>query len=121
MTHQTTAEHYTGLRAALQRRADLPEGIRALKRLLKVAQGHSGQCRVIAGFLLGLYNGSRFKCDLTDFRLLDAALFDDCLTVLRMDYQPQQEVHCYFEDGGKIWEQLAADWAIRDYTQESKS
>lgn len=82
----------------------------ALGRLLNVAQGHSGQCEYIANFLLGLYNGRRFKFDLSDFRCLDRKLFQDCMAVLRMDYAPQQEVHCYFES-------LAKDWNITDYTK----
>ncbi|WP_025918312.1 hypothetical protein [Herminiimonas sp. CN] len=94
--------------------------VEALCRLLKIALGHSGQCRHVAGFLLGLYNGNRFKFDLTDFRCLDTAIFKDCLLVLRMDHSPAQEVHMYFDNGGEIWEQLARDWNIRDYTQETQ-
>ncbi|NDP60051.1 MAG: hypothetical protein GZ090_11915 [Oxalobacteraceae bacterium] len=90
----------------------------ALCRLLKIAQGDSGQCRHVAGFLLSLYNGNRFKMDLTDFRCLDQAIFADCLAVLKMDYRPAMEVHCYFLNGGEIFEQLAADWNIRDYSLE---
>lgn len=93
------------------------EGVAALTRLLNIARGHSGQCRRVATFLLSLYNGTRFKMDLTDFRCLDREIFDDCLAVLRMDNQPQQEVHCYFKNGGRIWEQLAKDWNITDYWQ----
>ena len=92
-------------------------GLEALKRLLAVAQGNSGQCRYVAGFLLGLNNGDRFKVDLTDFRCLDRKIFQDCVAVLAMDYQPEKEVHCYFENGGKIWEQLAKDWNIPDYAR----
>lgn len=91
-------------------------GLDALKRLLAIAQGNSGQCRYVAGFLLSLYNGNRFKMDLTDFRGLDRKIFQDCMAVLAMDYQPEKEVHCYFENGGKIWEQLAKDWNIPDYS-----
>lgn len=91
-------------------------GLEALKRLLAVAQGNSGQCRYVAGFLLSLYNGNRFKMDLTDFRCLDRKIFQDCMAVLAMDYQPEKEVHCYFENGGNIWEQLAKDWNIQDYS-----
>jgi type II secretory pathway predicted ATPase ExeA len=29
----------------------------ALRRLWEIANGHSGQCLVVAGFLLGLFNG----------------------------------------------------------------
>ena len=56
--------------------AERAEGVPALHRLLNVARGHTGQSRVIARFLLGLYNGTRFKVDLTDFRLLTR----NCLT-----------------------------------------
>ena len=90
------------------------EGREALARLFKVAQGHSGQCRYIAAFLLGLYNGNRFPFDLTDFRAIDGALFDDCVAVMKMDARPRQEVHLYFEGGGQKFEQLAKDWNIED-------
>lgn len=91
------------------------EGLEALRRLLPIARSDTGQSRIIAHFLLGLYNGFRFKFDLTDFRGLDRALFEDCLAVLRMDFQPAQEVHLYFENGGAIWEQMAKDWNVTDY------
>ena len=100
-------------RQALRPQVDL-EGRQALFRLYKVAQGNSGQCKYIAAFLLGLYNGDRFPFDLTNFRAIDGALFDDCLAVLKMDSQPRLEVHRYFEDGNKKFEQLAEDWGIED-------
>lgn len=90
------------------------EGREALKRLFAVAQGNSGQCRYVAAFLLGLYNGNRFPFDLTNFRAIDGALFDDCVAVMKMDSQPRQEVHRYFEEGGKKFEQLAKDWGLED-------
>ncbi len=106
-------------RQRAERAAALPgiraAGVEALRRLLPIAQGHSGQCKYVAGFLLSLYNGTRFKFDLTDFRALDDAIFDDCIAVLKMDHTPMQEVHLYFDKGGKIWEQLAIDWGITDY------
>lgn len=90
-------------------------GVAALQRLYKVACGHSGQCRHIAAFLVGLYNGRRFPFDLTDLRAIDDELFDDCMTVLRMDARlARQEVHLYFEDGGKKFEALADNWRIED-------
>jgi hypothetical protein len=96
-----------------------PPGVDALVRLLNIARGHSGQCRYVAAFLLGLYNGNRFKFDLTDFRCLDTAIFEDCLEVLRLDNFPRQEVHLYFKNGGQIWEDLADQWRIRDYTKKA--
>lgn len=100
-------------------------GIEALKRLLPIAQGSSWQCRRVASFLLGIYNGNRFKFDLTDFRALDRKIFNDCLAVLAMDYQPEKEVHLYFEkgndEGHEIWEGLAKRWGIRDHTKEGET
>lgn len=95
-------------------------GVDALTRLLKIARGHSGQCRHVAAFLLGLYNGRRFKFDLTDLRCVDHEIFVDCLEVLKLDNQPKREVHQYFENGSQIWEDLAKQWCVRDYTRPAK-
>lgn len=132
--HKTTAEDEVRMQAQMDKylrertgyAATLPTiraaGLEALKRLLHIAQGNSGQCRHVAAFLLGLYNGNRFKFDLTDFRCLDRAIFNDCMAVLAMDYQPQQEVHSYFDQGNdegrQIWEALAKRWGVRDYMQD---
>lgn len=101
-----------------ERTARLPEirtkGEAALRRLLPIAQGNTGQCRHVAAFLLGLYNGTRFPFDLTDLRCVDGEIFDDCMAVLQMDAQPAKEVHTYFENGGQVFEQLAIDWRVPD-------
>uniref|UniRef100_UPI0039F6D996 DUF7673 family protein n=1 Tax=Sulfuriferula sp. GW6 TaxID=3345112 RepID=UPI0039F6D996 len=102
-------------REARERPAIRAAGLEALKRLVELAQGDSGQCRYVASFLLSLYNGNRFKFDLTDFRAIDKAIFDDCMAVLKMDRAPEKEVHCYFENGGALWEQMAKDWNVTDY------
>lgn len=81
-------------------------GLDALKRLFPVALRDTGQSRVVARFLLGLYNGQGYPFDLTDFRLLDGALFDDCLAVLRMDYNPEREVHQYLVNGHEVFARL---------------
>ena len=90
-------------------------GLPALMRLLNVARGHSGQCRRVACFLLGLYNGTRFPFDLTNLRSLDDELFVDCMAVLQMDARAcQREVHTYFKGGSRLWEKLASDWNVTD-------
>lgn len=38
----------------------------ALRRLWEIANGHSGQCRVVARFLLGLYNGEEYEWRMDD-------------------------------------------------------
>ena len=95
----------------------LAEGEAALRRLLPIAQGHSGQCRHVAAFLLGLYNGIRFKFDLTDLRCIDRAIFKDCIAVLQMDAEGHREVHTYFPNGNEQFEQLAEQWRIPDRVQ----
>lgn len=90
------------------------DGIPALKRLFEIAHGNSGQCRYVAAFLLGLYNGARFPFDLTDLRGVDAEIFTDCMKVLRMDARPRREVHTYFQNGGDRFNKLAEHWQIAD-------
>lgn len=124
-------EEEARLRVAMQaqfredaaRFAELPairlEGEAALRRLLPIAQRDTGQSSVVARFLLNLYNGSRFPFDMADFRRLDYEVYDDCMAVLKMDSQPQKEVHRYFENGGAIWEGLAKDWGFKDCGNEN--
>lgn len=90
------------------------EGVPALERLFAIAQRDSGQCRHVAAFLLGLYNGQRFAFDLTNFRAIDEEIFEDCMRVLRMDAVLLREVHTYFPDGGRRFEALARRWGISD-------
>jgi hypothetical protein len=92
-------------------------GFEALYRLYEVACRDSGQCRIVAGFLLGLYNGRRSPFDLTDLRAIDDALYEDCIQVLHMDARvKRREVHTYFDDGNKKFERLAYTWQIVDRT-----
>ncbi|MGN5477674.1 DUF7673 family protein [Cupriavidus basilensis] len=53
-----------------------------------------------------LYNGQRFPFDMTDFRSVDQAIFEDMLLVLRMDSHLKREVHNYFPNGGQAFEGL---------------
>lgn len=106
-----------------ERAAQLPatrlEGEAALRRLLPIAQRDTGQSSVVARFLMNLYNGNRFPFDMTDFRRLDYELFEDCMAVLKMDFQLVREVHLYFEHGGTVFEALAAGWGFKDYQGEN--
>jgi len=102
-------------RQEAERPAIQEAGQAALRRLLPVAQSDTGQAGVVARFLLNLYNGNRFPFDNTDLRRLDYDLCEDCFAVLRMDSRPVQEVHTYFENGSKIWEQLAKSWEFKDF------
>lgn len=93
----------------------------ALHRLWCIANGHSGQCKIVAKFLLGLYNGTRFMFDLTDLRGLDESIFTDCMTVLHMDARhTYAEVHELLGVPSVIFEELAKDQGIKE-TKQRKS
>jgi hypothetical protein len=110
-------KHDEAIRA---RAKDQEQGVASLKRLYEVAQGHSGQCRYIAEFLAGVYNGSRFPFDLTNLRCLDPELVEHCLAVLRMDARCEGEVHTYFEDGGRLWAEMIERWGILDLEERGR-
>ena len=116
--HCGTTKHHAELR---QHAEDREQGATSLSHLYNIAQGSSGQCRFIARFIAGLYNGTRFPFDLTDFRGLDRELFEHCLAVLRLDYQPVKEAHRYFDDGQSKWERMVKDWDIKDRSEREQS
>lgn len=101
--------------AQTDRTAIRDAGVAALRRLLPVAQRDTGQSRIVARLLAGLYNGRRFPFDLTDLRSLDTALFEDAMALVRMDARlTEKEIHCYFENGGRIFEEMIADWGFEE-------
>jgi len=61
----------------------------ALERLIRIARGDSGQCRVVANFLLAWWNAS--ECggfDLTEVWAVDSKIAMDMLAVF------EQLLHC---------------------------
>lgn len=82
-------------------------GKEALERLLPIALGEYAQSRVVARFLLCLYNGTLYPFDLTELRRLDRAIHEDCVTVLQMDYQPEKDIEAYIREGDAVFQELA--------------
>ncbi|SEI82714.1 hypothetical protein SAMN04244579_02140 [Azotobacter beijerinckii] len=85
-------------------------GLEALQRLVPIAQRDSGQSHTTGRFLLGLYNGVAYPFNLVELRGLDTPLFEDCLSVLRLDRRPEREVHEYFKGGDAIWADFRKRW-----------
>lgn len=92
------------------------DGFEALQRLYAEAVGDEQEKgSVCARLLLGLYNGSRFPFDLTDLRLLPTELFEDAIQLIRMDARlTRQEVHRYFSQGSKKFEDMVSDYRVVD-------
>ena len=87
-----------------------------LATLWNVTQVHPGTsgARATAGVLLGLYNGTRFPCDLVDLRVLDSEYLQAALSVIAGDAgNCQMEVHEWLNrmtgrrDFGQRFEHLA--------------
>jgi hypothetical protein len=92
----------------IERQAVTEAGVPALARLADIAEGDTGQAATVRRFLLGLYNGHRFPFNLITLRGLDKALFEDCLSVLKLDARAtRQEVHHYIDNGGELFERWA--------------
>ncbi len=90
-------------------------GVTSLKRLFDFAEkNRTGSSRVIAAFLASIYNGSRFRMDLTELRLLGSQFHQDALNVLAMDHVPAQEIHLYFNDGSQRFEQMFRSYGLPD-------
>lgn len=88
----------------------LPVSQRAsLERLIRIAQGDSGQCRVVANFLLAWWNAPEYGgFDLTDVWAVDAAIAQDMLAVF------DQIIHCRrYPDGlgyEKQFQSIVCQW-----------
>lgn len=94
-------------------------GIFALKRLFELAETRdSGQVKIIASVLAACYDGRRFRVNLQDFRVLDAAILDDVLAVIRMDSNPEMEVQEYFEQGGRRFENMFERFGLKTTKDE---
>jgi hypothetical protein len=63
----------------------LPDNQRAsLERLIRIARGDSGQCRIVADFLLSWWNATDYGgFDLADVWGVDAAIAEDMLMVFK--------------------------------------
>lgn len=102
---------------------------KSLIRLWNLTQkdpGTSG-AEVAARVLLGLYNGQRFKLDLTQLRRLDTENLKAAMSVIASDAnRPIQEVHRWLDeitgrgDFGMRFEQMAYDYKIRGRAKSSE-
>jgi hypothetical protein len=95
--------------------------VEALKRLIRVAQGDTGQSRIVANFLLAWWNAA--ECggfDLTDIWGVDAAIAVDMLRVFALlaGCQRYPDAMGY----GQQFEQIVRAWrpALMDHCSSDK-
>ncbi|MGE4339703.1 MAG: hypothetical protein AB7E55_27630 [Pigmentiphaga sp.] len=88
---------------------DKTDLVEALKRLVKIAHGDTGQSRLVANFLLAWWNaGSCGGFDLTDLWGVDRAIANDMIAVIvliasRHDYPDVYGLRTDFE-------RMVAEW-----------
>ena len=87
----------------------MSDGRAALERLIRIAQGDTGQSRIVANFLLAWWNAT--ECggfDLTDVWAVDTAIAVDMLRVFAM-----LAAHQHYPDTlgyGKHFETIVRTW-----------
>jgi hypothetical protein len=89
--------------------ARLDEGVAALRRLVAIAKGDTGQSSSVADFLLAWWNPAR--CGGFDMRTLwgvDGEIADDMVTVFRLI--ADQHLYPTAYDLGDEFEQLVVTW-----------
>jgi hypothetical protein len=88
----------------------LVDYVEAVESLLQVALGDTSGSRAAAQVLLSTYNGYNYHMDLTDLGLLDLALIDNSLIVLRGRTILSMEPHSIVENGANRFLQLEESW-----------
>jgi hypothetical protein len=73
----------------------------------------TGEARLLARFLAGLYNGNEYPFDLTDLRALDTALASACINYLNYDRMAKAEVQSHLPDGARQMHRFIAQHRIR--------
>jgi len=116
-TDQLTPEQRLAQRRAMTLSRYSAEQLAAIRRVYEMVKVHPGTSgsNACAKLLLGLYNGQRFRFDLTDLRSLDSGLYQAALTVINMDArQTWCEVHVLLDaiygDGRSVGAELE-HWA----------
>lgn len=88
-----------------QREERIREGLPALQRLAKIAQGDHGQARHCRRILLALFNGFEWPLDMRRLRALDADLQQAAVAVIELDWCGK-EVHTYIDGGDEMFQQF---------------
>lgn len=90
------------------------KGAQAYARLLNLAETRdSGQIEKIAKFLAATYNGTAFKFDLFELRMLDVAISDDMLSALDALRWGKADLYRLVPDGEKRIQALIDRWGLR--------
>ena len=101
-------------KAEAARHADLTQCLKSIEIALTIATRHHGTSggRVFATLLASMYNGNRFKFDVSDLKSLDMANFEHALNSMRLCQELHREPHQFFENGGELFETMIKNWGL---------
>lgn len=101
-------------KAEKARAADLDQCLHSIEVALTAATTHYGTSggRAFATLLASMYNGNRVKFDVSDLKSLDMANFEHALNCMRLCQETHREPHQFFENGGRLFEQMIKDWGL---------
>lgn len=92
--------------------AEIDELYKSLCRLVQLARYDTGGSRVVAQFLLSMYNPRYSAFYPRDLNLLDNSYWQDVINVLKLDRINFVEIHEYLDDGKNIFHKLIEDLEI---------
>ena len=92
------------------RKATIQACMKSLKHCVMSAQLDCGSSRVFAQFIASLYNGYRFKADVSDIGVLDPENFEHLMNVLRLCYMTQREPLTFIDNGSEVFEGIISQW-----------
>ncbi|SRR5258708_2734448 len=100
-------------KAMAARNADVIKCRESLLQCVRFVRQHrASSTRFIASVLGSLYNGDRVKVDLSGIGHLDMHWAEHVLNVIRLRYEDMREPHEYFKDGGKLFEEIIAEYRL---------
>lgn len=74
-----------------------PDMLDASNRLWRLANQDTIEGKIVAKFLLAVYDGNRFPFNLNNFKLLSSKVYDDCILILHLDKSRFMNICSYFE------------------------
>lgn len=114
------ADHWE--RAEAARKAELAQCVDSLVECVKfVRRHHANSTRFIASVLCSLYNGERVKVDMSGINLIDMEWQAHVINVIRLHAAVMREPHTYFVDGGKLFEEIIAEYGLEKKRRRSRA
>lgn len=93
--------------------SDTPELTHSLVHIVKfVASSSSGGADALAQLLMSCYDSFKYPLDITELCRLDDKLYEHAINVIYLRTRENREPHSFFLDGGKLFNQIAADFRI---------